>query len=119
MDETSSLPKMLPGRTAEQWSKPIFKLSHITLGFTAITAVLYFAMGLTASTIPIWFWVLAVCTVGSFLAGLFSASALLWKASREAKAGYTTTGGGYFDLPQLDSVTGEVLRRPGDPPYRG
>lgn len=110
---------MLPGRTAAQWSKPLFRLAYVTSGFTAVTFVLYFAAGLTASTIPIWFWVLVVCVVGSFAASLYGAGALLWKAHREAKAGYTTTGGGFFDLPQLDSVTGKVLRRPGDPPYRG
>ena len=109
---------MLAGRTAEQWSTPLFRLTYVMLGFTAVTAVSYFAAGLTASTIPIWFWVLVACVVGSFAACCYASVALLWKAHREAKAGYTTTGGGYFDLPQLDSVTGTILRRPGEPPYR-
>jgi hypothetical protein len=78
---------------------------------TTVTAVAYFGLGVTADTVPWWLYAMAGVVVVSYVVVAFTLIATLLKVIRESKAGYTTTGGYYPDLPQIDFRTGEVLRK--------
>ncbi|MDH6238544.1 hypothetical protein [Cryobacterium sp. CG_9.6] len=101
---------ILPGRSAEEWSRGIgpFVLSSMLLAVIFVPA--YVLSGATAATAPIWLYALFVVMLLLFFAGMFVFLAAAFKAMREAKAGYTTTGGQYPNLPQLESRTGVVIR---------
>lgn len=107
-------PEMLGGRTAEQWSRTLVPLSTTTLVLGGVVFVSYFLTGGTAATVPVWLYVMVVLAAVSFCTLMVNIFAMLFKAIREGKAGYTTTGGMYPELPQLDSETGEVLREAPD-----
>jgi hypothetical protein len=49
-----------------------------------------------------------------FLVFYFLLIAFVFKARREARAGYTTTGGMHPEVPQIDYETGKVLREVGE-----
>ena len=104
---------MLLGLTAEQWSRPLRLLSTVLLSLTAVGAAAYFLTGATAETVPPWLYVVFALAILNAAIVTFVVFAGLLKAIKESKAGYTTTGGAYPDLPQLDSKTGEVLREAG------
>ena len=108
-------PKMLPGLSARQWGGPLSSLCMVVAFLTVVSAAAYFLTGATAETVPPWLYVLITLTLATFAVSMFIMFAGLIKAIREAKAGYTTTGGGYPELPQLDSKTGNVLREAGPP----
>ena len=110
-----SEPKMLPGWSARQWGGPLRSLCTVLVFLTVVSAAAYFLTSATAETVPPWFYVLIVLTLATFAVSMFVMFAGLIKAIREAKAGYTTTGRGYPELPQLDSKTGSVLREAGPP----
>ena len=110
-----SEPKMLPGWSARQWGGPLRSLCTVLVFLTVVSAAAYFLTSATAETVPPWLYVLIVLTLATFAVSMFVMFAGLIKAIREAKAGYTTTGGGYPELPQLDSKTGSVLREAGPP----
>ena len=82
---------------------------------SAVSAAAYFLTGATAETVPPWLYVLIALTLATYAVSMFIVFAMYIKAVREAKAGYTTTGGAYPELPQLDSKTGNVLREAGRP----
>ena len=102
--------EMLPGLTAEQWARPLQPLAKVLMSLTIIFGAAYFLSGSTAATVPPWLYALLGVTTTVYLAATFIAFALIVKARREAKAGYTTTGGMHPEVPQIDSLTGEVLR---------
>jgi len=104
---------MLPGWTARQWGRPLKALGVGLLTFTWGGGAAYFLIGATAETVPLWLYVIFALAVLTFLAVWFTYFAAMIKAIREAKAGYTTTGGMYPELPQLDSKTGDVIREAG------
>ena len=106
---------MLPGWSARQWGGPLSSFCIAGVFLTVVSAASYFLTGATAETVPPWLYVLIALTLATFAASMFIMFAGLIKAIREAKAGYTTTGGGYPELPQLDSKTGNVLREAGPP----
>ena len=106
---------MLPGLSARQWASPLQPLCIVLVLLTVISAAAYFLTGATAETVPLWLYVLIALTLATFAVSMFVMFAMYIKAIREAKAGYTTTGGGYPELPQLDSKTGNVLREAGPP----
>ena len=106
---------MLPGWSARQWGGPLSSLCMVGVFLTVVSAAAYFLTGATAETVPPWLYVLIALTLATFAASMFVMFAMYIKAIREAKAGYTTTGGGYPELPQLDSKTGNVLREAGRP----
>ena len=106
---------MLPGLSARQWGGPLRPLGTVLIFLTVVSAAAYFLTGATAETVPPWLYVLIALTLAAFAVSMFILFAGLIKAIREAKAGYTTTGGGYPELPQLDSKTGNVLREAGPP----
>ena len=101
---------MLSGRSAEEWARSLRPLCLVMFSLTAVAAVAYFGLGVTANTVPWWLYVLAALVVVSYVLVASTLIATLLKAIRESKAGYTTTGGYFPELPQLDSKTGEVLR---------
>lgn len=105
---------MLPGRSAEQWARGLRPLGATYLSLTILGAAAYFLIGATAETVPLWLYILFILAIVGFGIGMFVYFATLVKAIRESKAGYTTTGGMYPELPQLDSETGEVLRKAGE-----
>ena len=104
---------MLPGLTAEHWSRPLRLLSTVLLLLTAVGAAAYFLTVATAETVPPWLYVVFISATLNAAVVTFVVLAGLLKAIKESKAGYTTTGGAYPELPQLDSTTGEVLRQAG------
>jgi hypothetical protein len=104
---------MLPGLSAEQWSRPLRPLGTVVMCITFVAGAAYFLMGGKAETVPPWLYAIFALALVIFFVGMFVMFAGLLKAIRESKAGYTTTGGAYPELPQLDSKTGEVLREPG------
>jgi hypothetical protein len=104
---------MLPGLTAEQWGRPLRPLSTVLLSLTAIGAAAYFLTGATAETVPPWLYVVFALAILNAAAVTFVVFAGLLKAIKESKAGYTTTGGAYPELPQFDSKTGDVLGEAG------
>ena len=106
---------MLPGWSARQWASPLQSLCIVLVLLTVISAAAYFLTGATAETVPPWLYVLIALTLVTYAVSIFVTFAVLIKAVRESKAGYTTTGGGYPELPQLDSKTGNVLREAGRP----
>jgi len=101
---------VLPGWSARQWGGPLRPLGTVLIFLTVVSAAAYFLTGATAETVPPWLYVLIALTIATYAAGAFILVAGLIKAIREAKAGYTTTVGGYPELPQLDSKTGNVVR---------
>ncbi|WP_231556544.1 hypothetical protein, partial [Cryobacterium sp. MLB-32] len=105
---------MLAGRTAEQWSGPVRFLARILFSTGVISGALYFVTGSTAETVPLWLYVIFGVTIVIFVVAFLVYCAFALKAHREAKAGYTTTGGLYPKVPQVDSLTGEVLREVGE-----
>ena len=108
-------PKMLPGWSARQWGSPLRSLCTVLVFLTVVSAAAYFLTGATAETVPPWLYVLIALTLACYAVSMFVMFAMYLKAVREAKAGYTTTGGAYPELPQLDSKTGNVLREAGRP----
>jgi len=106
---------MLPGLSASQWGGPLRPLGTVLIFLTVVSAAAYLLTGATAETVPPWLYVLIALTLATFAVSMFVMFAMYIKAIREAKAGYTTTGGGYPELPQLDSKTGNVLREAGQP----
>ena len=106
---------MIPGWSARQWGGPLKPLGTVLIFLTVVSAAAYFLTGATAETVPPWLYVLIALMIATYAAGMFFLFAGLIKAIREAKAGYTTTVGGYPELPQLDSKTGNVLREAGQP----
>ena len=106
-------PDMLPGLTAEQWGRPLRPLCAVDVFLTVVSAAAYFLTGATAETVPPWLYVIVALTLVVFSVAMFVMFAALLKAIKESKAGYTTTGGAYPELPQLDSDTGDVLREAG------
>lgn len=106
----SQVPVMLRGRTAEQWSRPLRPLATILLAIALVFGASYFLTGATADTVPIWVLAIMALMGLTFALEMFFVFAVLFKAIRESKAGYTTTGRMYPELPQLDSETGEVVR---------
>lgn len=103
-------PDTLPGLTAEQWGRPLRPLCTVDVFLTVVSAAAYFLTGATAETVPPWLYVIVALTLVVFSVAMFVMFAALLKAVKESKAGYTTTGGAYPELPQLDSKTGEILR---------
>ena len=108
-------PNMLPGLSARQWGGPLRSLCTVGVFLMVVSAAAYFLTGATAETVPPWLYVLIALTLATYAVLMFILFAGLIKAIREAKAGYTTTGGGYPELPQLDPKTGNVLREAGPP----
>ena len=106
---------LLPGWSASQWGGPLRSLGTVGVFLMVVSAVAYFLTGATAETVPPWLYVLIALMLATYAVSMFILFAGLIKAIREAKAGYTTTGGGYPELPQLDSKTGNVLREAGQP----
>ena len=106
-------PDMLSGLTAEQWSRPLSPLGKVVMSITLVAALAYFVTGSMAETVPPWMYALFALVIALFLLLFFVMIAFTVKASREAKAGYTTTGGLHPEVPQLDSRTGEVVRKAG------
>ena len=104
---------MLPGLTAEQWGRPLRPLCTVDVFLTVVSAGAYFLTGATAETVPPWLYIIVALTLVGFSAAVFIMFAGLLKAIKESKVGYTTTGGAYPELPQLDSTTGKVLRQAG------
>ena len=104
---------MLPGRTAEAWGRPLRLLSTVLFLLTAVGAAAYFLTGATAETVPPWLFVVFASATLNAAVVIFVVLAGLLKAITESRAGYTTTGGAYPELPQLDSTTGKVLRQAG------
>jgi len=105
---------MLPGWTAEQWSRPSGPLGRVGISLALISGAGYFLSGSTAATVPGWLYALFAVTIANYLVAMYFLFALMVKAHREAKAGYTTTGGMHSEVPQVDSLTGEVLREVGE-----
>lgn len=101
---------MLKGRTAERWSRPLRTLRILQVAVMIAFGASYFLSGATAETVAPWVVALMVLMLLVFAVGMFFVFAVYVKAIREAKAGYTTTGGMYPELPQLDSETGVVVR---------
>ena len=108
-------PDTLPGWSARQWGGPLSSLCTVLVFLTVGSAAAYFLTGATAETVPPWLCVLIALTLATYAVSMFIVFAMYIKAVREAKAGYTTTGGAYPELPQLDSKTGNVLREAGRP----
>ena len=104
---------MLPGLTAEQWGRRLAPLGKVVMSITLIAAAAYFVTGATAETVPPWLYALFAVAITIFSVTYFMMIAFTVKAHREAKAGYTTTGGLHPEVPQIDSLTGEVLREVG------
>lgn len=104
-------PALLPGPTAYGWARR----SVIGFGIAAPTVLLM----PVAALLPLpWRLVALACLLVVALAdgvALLRASIAWGKAEiRERDAGYTTQFGKRFELWQLDAVSGEVLRRPGE-----
>jgi len=110
---------MLSGRSAEQWARYLRPLCLVMFALTTATAVAYFGLGVTADTVPRWLYAMAGLVVVSYVLVAFTLIATLLKAIRESKAGYTTRSGYYPELPQIDSRTGEVLRKAADGEKQG
>lgn len=104
---------MLPGLAAAQWARPLQPVGKIGITTTLLAGAAYFVTGTTAETVPPWMYALFAVPITIYCVVIFVMFAMLVKAHREAQAGYTTTGGIYPELPQLDSLTGEVLREVG------
>lgn len=104
-------PRQLRGWTAVQWGRPLRPLGTLMLVLTALSGLCYFLVGGTAESVPPWLYALFCAAILTFAAGLFFFFSGMVKAIRESHAGYTTTGGLYPELPQLDQ-RGEVLRTP-------
>jgi len=106
---------MLPGLAAAQWARPLGPLAGIMMALAFISGGCYFASGATAETVQPWLYALFAATILLILADIFVLFAMLFKAVREERAGYTTTGGMSPKVPQVDYLTGEVLREVGQP----
>ena len=108
-------PELLSGLSAAQWARPLRNLSRAVFLLVFIAGGAYFASGATAETVPPWLFALWAITFATCGATYFITIAMLRKARREAKAGYTTTGGMHPEVPQIDYETGKVLREVGEP----
>jgi len=106
---------MLPGLAASQWSRPLGPLAGIMMAAAFIFGISYVVSGATADTIQPWLYALFAVTILLFSVVLYLTLAVYFRAYREVKAGYTTTGGMSPQVPQLDYRTGEVLREVGQP----
>ena len=105
-------PHLLPGRPALAWSWLI--LRSMVTGFLTTLVMMF---GFFVAPAPIR----PAVTTAALLVGLGAGAVLMyasirgWRmALRERNAGYTTTFGDHPNLWQLDPMTGEVLRRPGE-----
>lgn len=105
---------MVPGLTAEQWSRPSVPLGKIRISLVFISGAAYFASGSSAETIPPWLFALFAVTITNYFIAMFILFTFIGTAHREAKAGYTTTGGIHAEVPQIESLTGDVLREVGE-----
>ncbi|KFF59139.1 hypothetical protein JF66_13450 [Cryobacterium sp. MLB-32] len=85
----------------------------MTLGF--ISGGAYFVSGATAETVQPWLYALLAAAILLFSVVMFLSCAVLVGAVREETAGYTTTGGMSPHVPQLNYLTGEVVREVGQP----
>jgi len=106
---------MLPGLAAAQWARPLGPLAGVMMAVAFMSGGAYFVSGATAETAEPWLYVLFAVTILLIFADTFVLFAMLFKAVREEKAGYTTTGGMSPKVPQIDYSTGEVLREVGQP----
>lgn len=106
---------LLPGRAASQRSRPLGPLSGILMALGFISGASYFLSGATAETVQPWLYALFAVTIMLFFVVMFVVFAVMFRAVREEKAGYTTTGGMSPQVPQLDYLTGEVVREVGQP----
>jgi hypothetical protein len=106
---------MLSGKTAEQLGRPLRPLGGTTLFLGFFAGAAYFVSGTTAETAELWMYILLALPVVMLLIAWGFAVVAVVKGEREQKAGYTTTGGAYPHVPQVDSKTGEVLREVGQP----
>jgi hypothetical protein len=104
-------PQLLPGKTAIYWLRRFLACAAVLVPSVLLMPV--------ASLLPIparhivlgclLAVILAVCSVGI-------RASIEWARTemRERDAGYTTQYNKRYELWQLDSTTGEVLRRPGE-----
>lgn len=104
---------MLPGLAAAQWVRFLAPLSKVVMVLSLIDLAVYVVTGATAETVPPWMYALFAVTITIFFVVILLMFAGLEKGHREANAGYTTTGGKYPEVPQLDSRTGKVVREIG------
>jgi hypothetical protein len=110
MTSTDAHPTLLPGISARGWQLALsVTLWIMSLALVAVFAVTVFH--LIRNYNFAWF-------IPVFVAyGLVYAGVIMVKVrgNREAEAGYTTLPRAHPTLPQLDRVTGEVIRQAGDP----
>jgi len=106
---------MLPGLAAAQWARPLGALARIMMVVAFISGGSYFISGASAETVQPWLYALFAVTIILIFVDIFVLFAMLFKAVREEKAGYTTTGGMSPKVPQIDYLTGEILREVGQP----
>ncbi|KFF59211.1 hypothetical protein JF66_12930 [Cryobacterium sp. MLB-32] len=106
---------LLPGPTALELARHLERPAKICLTATGISAASYFLAGATEETIQPWMFPMFAVAVLSFIWGQYRMFAMLFKAIREEKAGYTTTCNLSPKVPQVDYQTGAVLRAVGQP----
>ncbi|WP_231556492.1 hypothetical protein, partial [Cryobacterium sp. MLB-32] len=73
---------MLPGLTAEQWSRPSGPLGRVGISLALISGAAYFISGSTAATVPGWLYALFAVTIANYFVAMYFLFALMVKAHR-------------------------------------
>jgi len=115
-DDPSSPPRLIEGRAAFAELRDAMRALLVVVPLFAAQLVLINVddgSAIRASLLPVVGFVVVILSFAILALFLRMRSAI----SRERDRGYTTTYfAAYRELWQLDHTTGEVIRRPGDPP---
>ena len=115
-DDASSPPRLIEGRSAFAELRDAMRTLLVIVPLFAAQLVLINVddgSAIRGSLLPVVGFVVVILSFALLALLLRMRSAI----SRERNRGYTTTYfAAYRELWQLDPTTGEVIRRPGDPP---